>query len=278
MDQWIWKPADMRSTPSRLVGIDCESENFLRGRAISWVIRISLLNFLQLPQLIIATASVYLHRFYMRKSVRRYSPKVMSATALFLATKAKEVPRKLEYIIREYLRIKENGDEIQPGNLKPDNFEESASFKQQILYFEGILLQTLCFDLAVDHPYTTLIQMVKNIHISHSRIRPIEKSLLIDMADWTKAKSLAQASWGFLSNSLMTPLCVIHRPEVIAAAAFLIVAIHWVIKCSTDHQAASDPSLPLGLDKSWLRSEVYHHLNLPDILNDPASEGSSKAQ
>ncbi|CAH7666387.1 cyclin-like protein, partial [Phakopsora pachyrhizi] len=175
--QWIWKPADMRSTPSRLVGIDWESENFLRGRAISWVIRISVS--LQLPQLIIATASVYLHRFYMRKSVRRYSPKVMSATALFLATKVEEVPRKLEYIVREYLRIGHNGDEIQPGNLTPDNSE--------ILYFEGILLQTLCFDLAVYHPYTTLIQTVKNIHISNSRIRPIEKSLPIHMADWTKS-------------------------------------------------------------------------------------------
>ncbi|CAH7671068.1 hypothetical protein PPACK8108_LOCUS5833 [Phakopsora pachyrhizi] len=214
----------------------------------------------------------------MRKSVRRYSPKVMSATALFLATKVEEVPRKLEYIVREYLRINKNGDEIQPGNLTPDDSEESASFKQQILYFEGILLQTLCFDLAVNHPYTTLIQTVKNIHISHSRIRPIEKSLPIDMADWTKAKSLAQASWDFLNNSLMTPLCVIYRPEVIAAAAFLISIVHWVIECSTDHQAASDPSLPLGLDKSWLRSEVYCHLNLPNILNDPASEGSSKAQ
>ncbi|KAI8445620.1 hypothetical protein BY996DRAFT_4649792 [Phakopsora pachyrhizi] len=156
--------------------------------------------------------------------------------------------------------------------------QESASFKQQILYFEGILLQTLCFDLAVNHPYTTLIQTVKNIHISHSRIRPIEKSLTIDMADWTKAKSLAQASWDFLNNSLMTPLCVIYRPEVIAAAAFLISIVHWVIECSTDHQAASDPSLPPGLDKSWLRSEVYCHLNLPNISNDPASEGSSKAQ
>ncbi|CAH7665812.1 cyclin-like protein, partial [Phakopsora pachyrhizi] len=241
--QWIWNPADMRSTPSRLVGIDWESENFLRGRAINWVIRISVS--LQLPQLIIATASVFLHRFYMRKSVRRYSPKVMSATALFLATKAKEVPRKLEYIVREYLRIDKNGDEIQPGNLTPDNSKESASFKQQILYFEGILLQTLCFDLAVDHLYTTLIQT---------------------------------ASWGFLNNSLMTPLCVILRPEVIAAAAFLIAVVYQVIKCSTDHQAASDLYLLLALDKSWLRSEVYCHLNLPNISNDPAFEGSSKAQ
>ncbi|CAH7667906.1 cyclin-like protein [Phakopsora pachyrhizi] len=266
----------MRSTPSKLVGIDWESENFLRRRAINWIIRISVS--LQLPQLIIPTASIYLHRFYMRKSVRRYSPKFMSSTALFLATKVKEVPRKLEYIVREYLWIDKNGDEIQPGNLTPDNSEECASFKQQILYYEGILLQTLYFDLAVNHPYTTLIQTVKNIHISHSRIRPIEKSLPIDMADWTKAKSLAQASWGFLNGSLMTPLCVIHRPEVIAAAAFLIAVVHRVIKCSTDHQAPSDPSILLALDQSWLRSEVYCHLNLPSILNDPASEGSSKAQ
>ncbi|CAH7690465.1 myosin head-domain-containing protein [Phakopsora pachyrhizi] len=59
----------------------------------------------------------------MRKSVRRYSLKVMSATALFLATKVEEVPIKLEYIFREYLRIDENGDEIQPGNLTPDGSE-----------------------------------------------------------------------------------------------------------------------------------------------------------
>ncbi|CAH7686962.1 cyclin-like protein, partial [Phakopsora pachyrhizi] len=125
--KWIWKPADMRTTPLRLVGINWESENFLCGRAINWVIKISVS--LQLPQLIIATASVYLHRFYMRKSVRRYYPKVMSATALFLATKVKEIPRKLEYIVREYLRIDENGDEIQPGNLTPDNSEVCLSIE-----------------------------------------------------------------------------------------------------------------------------------------------------
>ncbi|KAI8447067.1 cyclin-like protein, partial [Phakopsora pachyrhizi] len=206
-------------------GIDWESE-FLHGRAINWVIRISVS--LQLPQLIIATASVYLHRFYMRKSVRRYSPKVMSATALFLATKIKEVPRKLEYIVRDK-KTDFNNKNFFSHMITINKQQESASFKQQILYFEGILLRTLCFDLAVNHLYTTLIQTVKNIHISHSRIRPIEKSLPIDMADWTKAKSLAQASWGFLNDSLMTPLCVIHRLEVIATAAFLISVIHWVI-------------------------------------------------
>ncbi|KAI8443080.1 hypothetical protein BY996DRAFT_6425417 [Phakopsora pachyrhizi] len=51
----------------------------------------------------------------------------MSATALFLATKVKQVPRKLEYIVREYLRIDENGDEILPGNHAPDNSEASIS-------------------------------------------------------------------------------------------------------------------------------------------------------
>ncbi|KAA1123805.1 hypothetical protein PGTUg99_021074 [Puccinia graminis f. sp. tritici] len=108
-DQWLWTPQALYDTPSRKLGMGWSEEIHLRARAVNWIVRISIT--LQLPQLIIATAAAYVHRFYMRKPLQRYPPKMMSATALFLATKVEEVPRKLEYVVREYLSVDEDGNE-----------------------------------------------------------------------------------------------------------------------------------------------------------------------
>lgn len=98
--------------------------------------------------------------------------------------------------------------------------------KQEILYYEDILLRTLCFDLAVDHPYVSLIHSVKFIHESHARARPSKSSTAVEMADRAKAKSITQAAWGFINDSLMSPLCLVAKPELIAASAFLLAVSH----------------------------------------------------
>ncbi|KAA1099873.1 hypothetical protein PGT21_023429 [Puccinia graminis f. sp. tritici] len=45
-----------------------------------------------------------------------------------------------------------------------------------------------------------------------------------------------QAAWGFINDSLMSPLCLVAKPKLIAASAFLLAISH--------HLSKSPPSYP----------------------------------
>ncbi|KAI9630923.1 hypothetical protein KEM48_013445 [Puccinia striiformis f. sp. tritici PST-130] len=267
-DQWLWPPQALYGTPSQKLGMGWPEEIHLRARAVNWIVRTSIN--LQLPQLIIATAAAYVHRFYMRKPLQRYPSKLMSATALFLATKVEEVPRKLEFVVKEYLSIDEDGNE-RPGLIADSSNQEFQALKQEILYYEDILLRTLCFDLAIDHPYVTLIHSVKYIHESHSRARAPRSSLAVEMADRAKAKSITQAAWGFVNDSLMTPLCLVAKPELIAASAFLLAVSHRLSESPLplpDKQEDDQESLPVVPKTEKHPIDFNRFLNLPPARAD----------
>eukprot|EP00824_Muranothrix_gubernata_P003596 TRINITY_DN1450_c0_g1_i2.p1 TRINITY_DN1450_c0_g1~~TRINITY_DN1450_c0_g1_i2.p1 ORF type:complete len:511 (-),score=96.96 TRINITY_DN1450_c0_g1_i2:11-1543(-) len=54
---------------------------------------------LRVPQLTIATAMIFFHRFYARQSFRVHNPKIIGITALFLAGKVEETPKKLKDVL-----------------------------------------------------------------------------------------------------------------------------------------------------------------------------------
>ncbi|WAR58299.1 hypothetical protein PtB15_5B533 [Puccinia triticina] len=64
------------------------------------------------------------------------------------------------------------------------------------------------------------------------------------MADQAKAKSITQAAWGFVNDSLMSPLCLVARPKLIAAAAFLLAVSHRLSESpASDWEQQADPKL-----------------------------------
>ncbi|WAQ87558.1 hypothetical protein PtA15_8A462 [Puccinia triticina] len=94
------------------------------------------------------------------------------------------------------------------------------------------------------HPYVFLIHCAKSIHESHARARTPTPSLAVEMADRAKAKSITQAAWGFVNDSLMSPLCLVARPKLIAAAAFLLAVSHCLSKSpASDWEQQADPKL-----------------------------------
>ncbi|MBW0537072.1 hypothetical protein O181_076787 [Austropuccinia psidii MF-1] len=272
-DQWLWPVESLSDTPSGRLGMSWDEESHVRSQAINWIIRISIS--LQLPQLVIATASAYLHRFYMRKPIQKYSFKAMSATALFLATKVEEVPRKLEYVVREYLKFDDLGQER--GSINEDS-NEFQLLKQQILYFEDILLRLLCFDLSVDHPYIPLVKAVNLIPTSLSSSFASNPSLSVQLSDPAKAKSIAQAAWGFVNDSLMTPLCVLVRPEVIAASAFLLALCHRICECPSENPVKQDEDDDKSVEKFYLDrySDLYNFRN-QGFQSEPTHQSWIKA-
>ena len=73
-------------------------------------------------------------------------------------------------------------------------------------------LQTIKFDLSVDHPYSSLIKYAK---------------CLQNKGDSAKLQKMVQMSWTFVNDSLRTTLCLRWEPEVIA-----IAVMHLAIKLS----------------------------------------------
>jgi len=66
-EQWLFSEAELTSTPTVLDGIPIAEERCRRAKGVNFIIQAGIL--LKLPQLTLATASVFFHRFYMRQSM-----------------------------------------------------------------------------------------------------------------------------------------------------------------------------------------------------------------
>lgn len=66
---------------------------------------------------------------------------------------------------------------------------------------ERILLQTIKFDLQVEHPYCYLLKYAKCLK-----------------GDKTKLQKMVQMAWTFVNDSLCTTLALQWEPEIIAVA------------------------------------------------------------
>lgn len=59
------------------------------------------------PLLTIATASIFLHRFYMLQSLAKYKAREVALACLFLAGKVEESLRKVETVVNYCLRLED---------------------------------------------------------------------------------------------------------------------------------------------------------------------------
>jgi len=137
------------------------------------------------PQLTIATALVFYHRFYAFKSYEHHERFVLSTTALFLASKVEETPRKLKDVVGEAL--KNWNKHVKDYRVPEPESREVHELKEKVLVTERILLQTIGFDLSIEHPYRPLLAYVKSI---------------------TGTRDLAQIAWNFINDSYRTTACL----------------------------------------------------------------------
>ncbi|KAF9175559.1 hypothetical protein BGX20_004169 [Mortierella sp. AD010] len=110
-----------------------------------------------------------------------YLQQDIGATCIYLASKTEESTRKFK--------------------------DEFRVWKDTIIYTEEILLEALCFELSVEHPY----QFMLSLFNSH-------------YADAQRARKLKQVAWAFINDSLRTTLCLLYPPKIIALAAIHIAA------------------------------------------------------
>src|SRR5699024_8611780 len=89
--QWLFTDEELTRTPSLLDGMKLEAEQTSRSKGVNFIAQVGIM--LKLPQPTLATAAVYMHRFFMRFSMvdlpqrPGMHPYPIAATSLFLAMK-----------------------------------------------------------------------------------------------------------------------------------------------------------------------------------------------
>jgi len=226
MESWIFSADQLVNSPSVRDGISAQDEANLRKKLAEFIHHAG--RSLKLPLLTIATATVFMHRFFALESFKKYKEgkdkELFASTCLFLAAKCEESPRRFESVIPEVYRL------IYPG--RPPVQKDSSdfwTFKDAITKFERTLLITLGFDLQVHHPYKFLLKAAEKLVSDQSSDaaastaddnnaggKPSNKNA-------TNDKNLRQVAWNFVNDSMRNglTLCLRHHPKTIAGACMI---------------------------------------------------------
>jgi len=113
----------------------------------------------------------------------------MAPCFLFLAAKVEEAPIRLEYVLKTAHMF------IHPKSPPPTE-KELTRLKNDLIYNENLLLQTLGFDFIILHPHTPVIECAALIRAT---------------------KGMTRQAYDLATNSLhFTTMCVRYTPEVVA--------------------------------------------------------------
>lgn len=151
MPCWYYEKKDLKNTPSLQDGIDFETESRYRKEGARFIIDTGTKMGLRYDTM--ATGVVYFHRFYMFHSFKEFPRYVTACCCLFLAGKVEETPKKCKDIIK-----------VAKALLSEAQFQQfGEDAKEEVMTLERILLQTIRFDLQVEHPYGYLIKYAKSL-------------------------------------------------------------------------------------------------------------------
>ncbi|KAM3871978.1 nck-associated protein 5-like isoform 1-T1 [Diretmus argenteus] len=174
-----------------------------------------------------------MHRFYMVQSFTRFHRNVIAPATLFLAAKVEEQPRKLEHVIKVTHAC------LNPQDPSPD--VRSDAYLQQaqdLVILESIILQTLAFEITIDHPHTHVVKCTQLVRAS---------------------KDLAQTSYFMATNRYihssilhLTTFCLQYSPPIVACVCIHLACkwSNWEIPVSTDSKhwwEYVDPTVTLEL-------------------------------
>ncbi|XP_037041989.1 cyclin-K [Bradysia coprophila] len=189
MPNWYYDKKDLKCSPSIRDGLDFETERRYRKEGARFIMDCGMS--MDLGHNTMATGVVYFHRFYMFQSFKAFPRYVTACCCLFLAGKVEETPKKCKDIIRTARTLL--------SEQKFMSFGDDP--KEEVMTLERILLQTIKFDLQVEHPYSFLVKYAKCLK-----------------GDKVKLQKIVQMAWNFVNDSLTTTVCLQWEPEIIAVA------------------------------------------------------------
>nr|XP_017251135.1 PREDICTED: cyclin-T1-3-like [Daucus carota subsp. sativus] len=230
--QWYYSRKEIEeNSASRKDGIDLKKETYMRRSYCTFLQDLGMR--LKVPQVTIATAIIFCHRFFLRQSHARNDRRTIATVCMFLAGKVEETPRPLKDVILVSYEIIHRKDPDGAQKIKQKEVYEQQ--KELILMGERVVLATLGFDLNVHHPYKPLVDAIKKFGVAQN--------------------ALAQVAWNFVNDGLRTSLCLQFKPHHIAAGAIFLAAKFLKVK------------LPHDAETSWWLEFDVHPLQLEEVSN-----------
>ncbi|CAL2253271.1 unnamed protein product [Prunus armeniaca] len=241
------------NSPSKIDGIDLKKEAYLRKSYCTFLQDLGMR--LKVPQVTIATAIIFCHRFFLCQSHAKNDRRTIATVCMFLAGKVEETPRPLKDVILVSYEIINKKDPAAGHRIKQKEVYEQQ--KELILLGERVVLATLAFDLNVNHPYKPLVEAIKKFKVAQN--------------------ALAQVAWNFVNDGLRTSLCLQFKPHHIAAGAIFLAAKFLKVKLPSDGEKVwwqEFDVTPRQLEEvSNQMLELYEQNRLPPSTNEV--EGSS---
>ncbi|KAK9470298.1 cyclin-like protein [Dipodascopsis tothii] len=148
---------------------------------------------LSVRQQALATAEVYLARFYLRTAVQESNVYVVVATCIYVACKIEESPQHIRTVVSE------------ARSLWPDFITHDPT---KLAECEFYLIEQLDAYLVVHHPYRSLVQLSKALGASGHNA-----GLSADEM---------QCAWSILNDSYITDVPLMQAPHVIAMSAMYL--------------------------------------------------------
>ncbi|KAI1076518.1 cyclin-C [Whalleya microplaca] len=142
---------------------------------------------LSVRQQAVATAQIYLKRFYCKVEIRRMNPYLVLATALYLACKMEECPQHIRMIVTE-------ARSLWPDLLSPLDLTRIGEC-------EFFLISEMNSQLIVHQPYRTLTTLQSEFYLSSD-----EHNLAVSV----------------INDHFMTDLPLLYAPHIIALTAILL--------------------------------------------------------
>ncbi|CAJ2650352.1 unnamed protein product [Trifolium pratense] len=241
------------NAPSRKDGIDLKKETYLRKSYCTFLQDLGMR--LKVPQVTIATAIIFCHRFFLRQSHAKNDRRTIATVCMFLAGKVEETPRPLKDVILISYEMIHKKDPAAAQRIKQKDVYEQQ--KELILLAERVVLATLGFDLNVQHPYKPLVEAIKKFNVAKN--------------------ALAQVAWNFVNDGLRTSLCLQFKPHHIAAGAIFLAAKFLKVKLPSDGEKVwwqEFDVTPRQLEVSNQMLELYEQNRIPQSQGSEA-EGAA---
>ena len=240
--QWLFTQDEISSSPSIIDGLSITEERCRRAKGVNFITQVGIL--LKLPQVTLAVASVFFHRFYMRWSMVsekqsggihhyvRPNPSQTQATwklphsKFHTDSKAKDasltfespeqniaatalfLATKTEEHCRKTKEIIIAVAKVAQKNADLIIDEQSKEYwrwRDNILTQEELLLEQLTFDVNMKSPYNIFYDFIQKLKIQDN-------------------KPLRNVAWAFLNDSCLTTLCLLMPARDIAIAAIYFAA------------------------------------------------------
>ncbi|KAG8865323.1 RNA polymerase II holoenzyme cyclin-like subunit [Tulasnella sp. 330] len=194
---------------------------------------------LNLRQQVIATATVYFRRFYLKSSYCETDPFFVAATCCYVAAKAEEMPVHLKVVVTE-ARSVFSGYGIK--TFPTDN--------TKLAEMEFYLLEDLEFHLVIFHPYRSLAAVAGRFAITDSAEAGEVGAEPDEERYWGSGEGrmdfengCVQMAWFVINDSYRSDICLLYPPYLIAVAAlYLSVLLHGNTRAKLSETLEEDPT------------------------------------